>query len=478
MAEAERQHYNVTLAILTVAGTAYALQQTMVIPALPTLQHDLHTTTTWVTWVLTVLLLVASVSTPVFGKLGDQYGKEQLLVISLVLFFVGCAGAAAAWNIWSLIFFRAFQGLGAAVFPLSFGIIRDEFPREKVGVGIGLISAVFGVGGGFGIVFSGLIVDNLSWRWLFIFGAIPVAIAAVLVHRFVPESPIKTPSRVDFLGALLLSVGLICLLVALTEGESWGWTSARVGGLFAGAALFLALWVGAELRVPEPMVDMHVFVQRQVLFTNICALITGFAMFGTFVLIPNFVETPRGLAAGTARLVHYGFDASATKAGLYLLPSSLALLFAGPAAGLIGRRTGSKWPLAAGMLLSGISAGMLALWHDEPWQVLVAMPVLGTGVGFAFAAMATLITEAVRPSETGIATGMNTVMRTVGGVIGGEVGAAILSARLIGGTNVPAARGYEVAFAIAAIAAFVGVVVAVLVTPRRERLVVAAEASD
>jgi EmrB/QacA subfamily drug resistance transporter len=478
VAEAERQHYNVTLAILTVAGTAYALQQTMVIPALPTLQRDLHTTTTWVTWVLTVLLLVASVSTPVFGKLGDQYGKEQLLVISLVLFFVGCAGAAAAWNIWSLIFFRAFQGLGAAVFPLSFGIIRDEFPREKVGVGIGLISAVFGVGGGFGIVFSGLIVDNLSWRWLFIFGAIPVAIAAVLVHRFVPESPIKTPSRVDFLGALLLSVGLICLLVALTEGESWGWTSARVGGLFAGAALFLALWVGAELRVPEPMVDMRVFVQRQVLFTNICALITGFAMFGTFVLIPNFVETPRGLAAGTARLVDYGFGASATKAGLYLLPSSVALLFAGPAAGLIGRRTGSKWPLAAGMLLSGISAGMLALWHDEPWQVLAAMPVLGTGVGFAFAAMATLITEAVRPTETGIATGMNTVMRTVGGVIGGEVGAAILSAHLLGGTNVPAARGYEVAFAIAAIAAFVGVVMAVLVTPRRERLVVAAEASD
>jgi MFS family permease len=161
----ERQHYNVTLAILTLAGTAYALQQTMVIPALPALQRDLHTTTTWVTWVLTALLLVASVSTPVLGKLGDQYGKERLLVISLSLFFVGCVGAAAAWNIWALIFFRAFQGLGAAVFPLSFGIIRDEFPREKVGVGIGLISAVFGVGGGFGIVLSGLIVDNLSWRW-------------------------------------------------------------------------------------------------------------------------------------------------------------------------------------------------------------------------------------------------------------------------------------------------------------------------
>src|SRR5881227_1356902 len=206
-----RQHYNVTLAILTVAGTAYSLLQTMVVPALPAFRQDLHTTNAWATWVLTAFLLVSAVATPVLGKLGDQYGKERLLVLSLALFFVGCVGAAAAWNIWALIFFRAFQGLGAAVFPLSFGIIRDEFPREKVGVGIGLISAVFGVGGGFGIVLSGLIVDHLSWRWLFIFGAIPVAIAAVLVHRFVPESPIKTPSRVDFLGGVLQSAGLICL---------------------------------------------------------------------------------------------------------------------------------------------------------------------------------------------------------------------------------------------------------------------------
>src|SRR5262249_18615067 len=149
----------------------------MAIPALPTLQRDLNTTTTWVTWVLTMLLLVASLSTPILANLADPYPKRRLLVVSLVLFFVGCAGAAAAWNIWALIFFRAFQGIGAAVFPLSFGIIRDEFPREKVGVGIGLISAVFGVGGGFGIVFSGLIVDNLSWRWVFVFGAIPVPVA-------------------------------------------------------------------------------------------------------------------------------------------------------------------------------------------------------------------------------------------------------------------------------------------------------------
>jgi EmrB/QacA subfamily drug resistance transporter len=478
VAGAQRQDYNFTLAILSIAGTAYALQQTMVIPALPALQRELHTTTTWVTWVLTVLLLVASVSTPIMGKLGDQYGKERLLVISLSVFLAGCVGAAAAWNIWALIFFRAVQGLGAAVFPLSFGIIRDEFPREKVAVGIGLISAVFGVGGGFGIVFSGLIVDHASWRWLFVFGAIPVAIATFLVHRYVPESPIKTPSSVDYIGATLLSLGLVCLLLALTEGESWGWTSGRVLALFAGSAAFLAAWVAAELRVAEPMVDMHVFVERPVLLTNLDAMITGFAMFGTFVLIPNFVETPRGLSASVAEMVHYGFGASATKAGLYLLPSSVALLFAGPLTGLIGRRTGFKWPLATGMLLAAASAGSLAVWNDEPWQILVVMPVLGTGIGFAFAAMATLITESVRASETGVATGMNTVMRTVGGVIGGQVGAAILSAHWIEGTEVPALRGYEVAFAVAAVAALVGVVVAVFVTPARARLAVAAEVAD
>src|SRR6266699_2423727 len=231
----------------------------MVIPALPTLQRDLHTTTTWVTWVLTVFLLVASVATPILGKLGDQYGKERLLVISLALFFIGSIGAAAA------------------VFPLSYGIIRDEFPREKVGVAIGLVSAVFGIGGGFGIVLSGVIVDHVSWRWLFIVGAVGIGAALVLVHRFVPESPIKTPSRVDYVGATLMSGGLIAMLVALTEGEHWGWTSSRTLGLAAAAVALLAAWGVAELRIEAPMVDMRMLARREILFTNMTALIAGFA---------------------------------------------------------------------------------------------------------------------------------------------------------------------------------------------------------
>ena len=470
--EPERQHYNVTLAALTLAGTAFAFQQTMVVPALPVLQRELGTTTTWATWVLTVFLLVASVATPILGKLGDQYGKARVLVISLSLFLAGCIGCAVAWDIWSLIAFRALAGTGAAVFPLSFAIIRDEFPPEKVGVAIGLVSSVFGVGGGFGIVLSGLIVDHLSWRWLFIFGSIGIGLAILLVARFVPESPVKFPSRVDVPGALLLSGGLIAFLVALTEGENWGWTSGRIVSLFATAAVLLVLWVLVELRVPEPMVDMRMMVRRPVLLTNITALISGFAMFSVFVLVPNFVETPRGLPEQWSRLVDYGFSASATEAGLYLLPSALVLLFAGPLAGIIGRNIGFKWPLAIGMLLISVAAAMLALWHDEPWQLVASQPVFGIGIGFAFAAMATIIAQAVRPSETGVASGMNTVMRTVGGVIGGQVGAALLTAHTIPGTPVPSVDGYEIAFALGSAAALIGAAVAIFITrplPGRRR---------
>jgi EmrB/QacA subfamily drug resistance transporter len=463
--QAPRQHYNVTLGILTLAGTAFALQQTMVIPALPVLQRDLDTTTTWATWVLTVFLLVGSVCTPIIGKLGDQHGKERLLTLSLAVFFLATLGCALAWDIWSLIAFRAVSGVGAAVFPLAFGIIRDEFPPEKVAVGIGLVSAVYGVGGGFGIVLSGLIVDNASWRWLFIVGAIAVAAAVVLVQRFVPESPVKTPSRIDVPGAVLFSLGLIALLLGLTEGENWGWMSAPVLGLFLLAAAFLVAWGWVETRVPEPLVDMRMLSYRPVLFTNITALIAGFAMFGAFVLIPNFVETPNGLPPGLARLPDYGFDASATEAGLFLLPSSITLLFAGPIAGLLGRRWGMKWPVSLGMLFVAISVGSLSIWHDEAWQLLLPIALLGIGVGFAYAGMATLITESVRLEETGVATGMNTVMRTVGGVVGGQVGAALLAAYTIGHTSVPSVTGYETMFVLAAVAAAVGSAVAALVTP-------------
>jgi EmrB/QacA subfamily drug resistance transporter len=459
---AERQQHNVTLAALTFAGIAYALQQTMVVPALPALRDDLHTSTAWVTWVLTGFMLVSAVATPLLGKLGDQYGKKRLLVWSLAVFFVGCVLAVFAWDIWSLIGARAIQGLGGAVFPLAFAIIKDEFPAERVGTAVGIVSSVFAVGGGLGLVLSGVFIDYLNWRWLFIVGAIGVGASVVAVHRYVPESPIKTPSRVDVPGALLLTIGLVALLLGLTEGDAWGWTSAPVLGLFAASAVSLWIWIEVERRVDDPLIDMRMFVRRPVLLTNVTAVLLGFSMFGTFVLIPNFLETPASLAP-------YGFGASSTLTGLYLLPSSISGFVGGPVAGILGRRHSSKLPLALGLAIGAVGIAVLAAWHTRGWHIVLGMLIYGIGVPMGFAAMAKLIVDSVRPTETGVAGGVNSVMRTIGGVVGGQAGAAILAADTIGGGIVPAESAYTTAFAIAAGVAAVAVVIALFVTPLRLR---------
>ena len=443
--DGERQHYNLTLAVLVLAGTAFAFQQTMVFPALAEFQRELGGTTAWVTWVLTAFLVSAAVTTPVLGKLGDQFGKERLLVISLSIFLAGCIGAALAWNLWSLIAFRAISGAGGALFPLSFAIIRDEFPPERVQVGIGVMSAVFGVGGGFGIVLSGVIVDHLSWRLLFVLGSIPVALSLVLVHRYVPESPIRTPSRVDVPGAALLSAALIVLMIGLTKGEDWGWGSPSVLGLGLLTLLLFVAWGFVELHVEEPMVDLAMLAHRPVLLTNVTTLISGFALFSCFVLVPAFVSAPE--SGG------YGFGASATVAGLYLLPSSVAMLFSGPLTGVVGRRFGPKWPLAAGMVIVAFAAFVLAAAHDEPINVVVASAALGFGVGAAFAALVSLIAANVDAREMGIATGMNTVIRLIGSVIGGQLSATLLTALTIQGTTQPAEEAFTWAFGLAAAAA-------------------------
>jgi hypothetical protein len=204
------------------------------------------------------------------------------------------------------------------------------------------------------------------------------------------------------------------------------------------------------------MVDMKMMTRRPVLFANVTGMFAGFALFGSFILIPNFVQTPPRFG--------YGFGADALTTGLYLLPSAAVGFFSGPLAGVLGARYGA---LAFGMLIGGVGVAMLAEWHDEPWHIVLGMLVLGAGVPASFAAMAKVIVDSVRQSETGIATGMNTVMRTVGGVVGGQVSAAILTSDTILGTNVPAESAYTTAFAIAAVGSLVAAFAAVLVTPLR-----------
>jgi len=451
-APVERQHYGLTLAALLTGALAYALSQTLVVPALPEIQRQLDTSTTTVTFVLTAYLLTASVATPIMGRLGDMLGKERMLVVTLATFGLGSLIAALSQSIEVLIAGRAIQGVGGATFPLSFGIIRDEFPRERVGTGIGLISATFGIGGGAGLVLSGVIVDHLSYEWIFWLGLVFVAAAIATVHLYVPESPFKSPARIDWVGGGLLSAGLVALLVAISEGNAWGWGSAEVIALFAFAAVVLSVWIGFERRVLDPLVDMAMMRDRAVLTTNLTALLVGFGMFGSFILIPQFVQVPP--AAG------FGFGASVTEAGLYLLPSAAVMLVAGPLSGWLGDRIGSKRPLQLGTLMAAASFLFLALEHDQPWSIYVGTSLLGLGIGFSFASMANLIVDAVDQRQTGVATGMNTIMRTIGGSLGGQVSASIVAGHVVAASGLPEETGFVAAFVMSAI----GVGAAFLIT--------------
>jgi EmrB/QacA subfamily drug resistance transporter len=391
-----------------------------------------------------------------------MFGKERTLVAVLALFALGSLIAALSTSLALLVAGRAVQGAGGAVFPLAFGIIRDEFPRERVATGIGLISATFGIGGGAGLVLSGLIVDHLSYRWIFWFGLVVVLIAMVAARLFIPESPVKSPARIDFAGAALLSGGLTALLLAVSEGNRWGWGSAPIVGLFAGAAILLVVWVLYERRVPEPLVDIELLRVRAVWTTNATGFLIGFGMFGSFILIPQFVQTPES--------VGYGFGVGVTGAGLFLLPSAAVMLVAGPLAGMLGSRVGSKVPLVIGTASAAASFLFLSIAHSDPWQILLAVFLLGFGIGMSFASMANLIVDAVPQHQTGEATGMNTIMRTVGGAFGAQIAAAIVTNHIPEGSRYAAESGFTAAFLMGAVALAIALGTAALIPDRASRV--------
>jgi EmrB/QacA subfamily drug resistance transporter len=438
----ERQHYGLTLAVLLVATLSIALQQTMVAPALPAIQDELGTSTTAVSFVFTAFLLTASVSTPIVGRLGDMFGKERMLVSSLVVFAAGSVVCAMSHSIEMLVAGRAVQGTAAAVFPLAFGIIRDEFPPERVATGIGVISATFGIGGGVGLVVSGVIVDNLHYEWLFWLALPLILVAIVTTHLWVPESPVRSPARIDWVGAGLLSSALVTLLLGVSQANTWGWGSSRILVLLGTAAVLAVVWIVVESRQREPLVDMGLMRDPAVLATNLAALLVGFGMFGSFILIPQLVQLPESTG--------FGLGASVTQAGLFLLPSSFAMLFAGPLAGWLGGRVGAKLPLLIGTGVAAATFGALAIEHGRV-AIYVCTTLMGLGIGFSFASMANLVVAAVPQRQTGVATGINTIMRTIGGSVGGSVAASIVAGHVVAVSGLPEESGFTLAFAVSAL---------------------------
>jgi EmrB/QacA subfamily drug resistance transporter len=453
-----RTHYRVTFALLATAGVSYSLLQSLVAPALPELQNAFHTSVDSVSWVLTAYLLTASLATPVIGRLGDIYGKERILVYVLVLLIGATVLTALSTSLAVMLAGRALQGTAGGIFPLAFGIIRDEFPRERVAGAIGLMSALLGVGGGVGVVLAGPIIAHLSYHWLFWLPLVILVPATVAIRRFVPESPIRVQGGVNWKGAALMSVGLASVLVAVSQAPVWHWLSAKTLLLFGVGVTFLVAWIRSEVRSRHPLVDMRMMRIRGVWATNAVAALLGFGMYAFFILLPEYVETPARSG--------YGFGSSVTRAGLFLLPSTVAMVIVGSQTGRFERRFGSKPPLLAGTFLTAVAYLSLAVQRSGHWNIYVSSVLLGCGIGLAFAAMVNLIIENVGPAETGVATGMNTVMRTIGGAFGGAVVASILAGSLET-DGFPSDRGYTIAFVMCAAAPLLGVVVGFAIPQRR-----------
>jgi EmrB/QacA subfamily drug resistance transporter len=417
--DSEGIHPTLILAVLSLAGLSYAVLSSAVIPALSTFQHALHTSETGAAWLLTAFLLSASVGTAIIGRLGDMYGKERLLLWTLLVLAAGTLLAAVSQSLPMLIAARVIQGIGGGIFPLAFSIARDEFPAEKVPGSIGLMSSILGVGGGLGLVVGALIVQHLGWHWLFWIPLIVTLLAAFCTWRYIPESPVRSPGKINWLAAALMSLGICGVLVAIAQTSTWGWGGTKTIVVFAIGVAFSALWIAVEVRSSEPLVDMAMMRIRGVWTTNLAAFLLGAGMYASFVVIPQFAQLPKRTG--------FGFGASIVVASLYLLPSALTMGLLGTAAGRVARRYGSKLALVVGASVTAVAFAFAAVAHAHPYEMLITSFLLGIGVGLAFSALGNLIVQAVPPTQTGVASGMNTVMRTLGGALGGQLSATFIA---------------------------------------------------
>ena len=407
------------IAVLSLAGLAYAVLASAVIPAIPTFQESFHTSETNVAWLLTGFLLSASVGTALIGRLGDIYGKERLLLITLVVLAFGTLLAALAKSLEVLIAARVIQGVAGGIFPLAFAIMRDELPRDRVAGSIGLMSSILGVGSGFGLVIGALIVEHLGWHWLFWIPFVVTVLAAVATWRYIPESPVRAPGTVNWLAAVLMSIGLSLVLIAIAQTTTWGWGSPKTIGLLAAGIAVCALWVLVEVRSRQPLIDMTMMRIRGVWTTNLAAFLLGAGMYCSFIVFPDFAQLPK--------YTGFGFGASVVVSSLYLLPAALGMSVLGSFAGRVARRFGSKQALLVGAWVTAASFLFAALQHAHPYDMLITAGLLGVGIGLAFSALGNLIVQAVPPQQTGAATGMNTVMRTLGGALGGQIAATLIA---------------------------------------------------
>jgi MFS family permease len=447
----------VTLVLVAAAGLMVSLSLSLLVPVLPRLAAELHTSATSTEWLLTATLLTGAVAVPVFGRLGDLYGKKLILVVSLVTFLAGSLICAFTSDIGVLIAGRAVTGLSVAAIPVGISLVGTVLPGRRAGNGIALISAMLGVGSALGLPLAGVIAEHADYHVLFWICVAGGAVTLAGTIALVPEPPVSGHGRFDLPGALLLAVALTALLLPLSQASVWGWGNVRTTGLLAASVVLLVVFVVVERRLTSPLVDIAVNARPALLLTNIASVAVGFALFAALIGTANFVEAPP--AAG------YGFGSSILVGGFCLLPSGLFMLVLSPVSAKISARFGPKVALTLGAAV--VAAGFLTriFLVAHLWEIVVGTAVTGAGTGIAYAAMPSLILRSAPPSELAAANGLNSLARTAGSSLASALGGTVLTSQtvMLAGYAYPSLAAYRTLFAICAAAALAGAVIALVI---------------
>ena len=448
--------------VATLAGTGLiaAFMQTLVTPIIPELPQLLDSNPADTSWVLTSTLLAAAISTPISGRLGDMYGKRRILSILLLVMTAGSVIAALSDSVIPMIIGRSLEGIGLGVISLGISILRDVIHPKNLGAAVALVSATLGIGGAVGLPVAAVIAQYFSWHYLFWLATLLSLVAFALVLRTVPVSTLRSGGSFDFVGAAGLAIGLIGILLAVSKGNAWGWGSPLTLGLLIGGVLVLVAWGFYELRSPHALIDLRVAARRPVLLTNLASISVGFAFFIVSGSMPILLQgSPvTGVAFGLPLLI----------ASLCLMPLGLVMFFTSPWAARLSNARGPRVSLILGASIIAVTFALGIVLNTEVWHVILISTLVGFGVGFAYAAMPTLIMNAVPPSETAAANGLNSVMRTLGSTISATIVGVIMSTQIVvsDGVAIPTHVAYELCFAIGAGVALTGVIIAFFI-PRR-----------
>ena len=425
---------------LVLVGAVVAIVSSLGALLIPSIAQADHVSLSTAQWLLTAALLTGALATPIMGRLADGPRQRVVILGALAVVLVGCVLAAVSDRFIVVVAGRALQGVGLGLLPVTMAIARRHLPVAKAGRTIATLSITVAVGGGLGYPLTGLITEIVNFHAAFWFGAITVG--AALAAAFILPSRSDTPSRpFDSPGAVTLSLGVVGLLVVLSEGGHWGWTSPISLAIVMASLVALAVWVLLELRSADPLVELRQIRNRSVLTADISGFLICVAMYLFLPVLIEFVQVPA--------VEGYGFGASLIVSSMVFLPLSVTTFAASRFLGLYERNFGTRSMIPLGSVIFAVSTLFFALEHGALWQAFVASGLAGLGVGLTFAAMPGFIVRAVPRSETGSATGFYQVLRNIGLSVGSALGAAILIAFTHPGHTFPTVGGFHAALLVA-----------------------------